>query len=80
MLIHNGVKIRGSLVSRFFQCLYVMAHADETVTVDCDSMAFLAYTKNPKYHGRTKQIDVWYHYIRDVVAQRKVVIKYISTT
>lgn len=76
LLIHNCVKIRGSLVSKFFQCLYVMARADETVTVDCDCMAALAYTKNPKYHGQTKQIDVWEHYIRDVVAQREVVIKY----
>jgi hypothetical protein len=43
-------------------------------------MAALAYAKDPKYHGRTKHIDIRYHYIRDIVAKKEVVLKHISTS
>ena len=43
-------------------------------------MAALAYAKDSKYHGRTKHIDIQYHYIRDMVAHNEVVLKHISTS
>ena len=43
-------------------------------------MAALAYAKDSKYHGRTKHIDIRYHYIRDMVAYNEVVLKHISTS
>jgi hypothetical protein len=50
------------------------------VTIYCDSTAALAYAKDPKYHGRTKHIDIRYQYIRDMIAQKEVVLKHISTS
>ena len=48
---------------RFFQNLEVFKDASDPVTVHCDSMVALAYAKDFKYHGRTKHIDIRYHYI-----------------
>ena len=44
-----------------------------------DSTSALAYAKDPKYHGKSKHIDIRHHYIRDMVAQGEVVLKHIST-
>ena len=63
---------------RFFQNLEVIKDASDSITVHCNSMVALAYAKDSKYHGRTKHIDIRYHYIRDMVAHNGVVLKYIS--
>ena len=63
---------------RFFQNLEVVKDASNPVTVHCDSMAALAYAKDSKYHGRTKHIDIQYHYVRDMFAHNEVVLKQAS--
>jgi len=65
---------------RFLQHLEIVRDALDPLTIHCDSTAALAYAKDPKYHGRTKHIDIQYHYIRDMVAQKEVVLKHISTS
>jgi hypothetical protein len=50
----------------------------DPLTIHRDSTAALAYAKDPKYHWRTKHIYIRYHYIRDMVAQKEVVLKHIS--
>lgn len=45
----------------------------------CDSQSAICLTKDQKFHERTKHIDVRYHYIRDVIAQRNVKVCKIST-
>ena len=65
---------------RFFQRLSVMALTDEAVKIYSDSMAALAYTKDPKYYGKTKHIDICYHYIRDIVARGEVILQHIPTS
>ena len=46
----------------------------------CDNTAALAVAKDPKYHGKTKHIKKIYHYIRDAIIEKDVVIKHISTS
>ena len=67
-------------LKRFFQNLEVVKDASDPVTVHCDGMAALAYVKNSKYHGKTKHINIQYHYIRDMIAHNEVVLKHISTS
>ncbi|GMP24424.1 hypothetical protein CsSME_00045591 [Camellia sinensis var. sinensis] len=43
-------------------------------------MAALAYAKDPKYHGRTKHIDVRFNFIRDILAQKEVILEHIPTS
>ena len=35
--------------------------------------------KNPYLHERSKHIDIYYHYIRDLEAKKQIVITYILT-
>ena len=36
-------------------------------------------SRNPVYHGRTKHIEVRYHFIRNCVEENKVMLKYVRT-
>ncbi|XP_028059899.1 uncharacterized protein LOC114263534 [Camellia sinensis] len=65
---------------RFFPHLDIVTHTSDPVTIHCDSMVALAYAKDPKYHGRTKHIDVRFNFIKDIVAQKEVILEHISTS
>ena len=64
---------------RFLQRLDIVASAMDPVTIYSDSMAALAYAKDPKYHGKTKHIEIKYHYIRDMVAKKEMFLEHNST-
>ena len=65
---------------RFFQHFEVVKDASDSVTIHYDSIAALAYVKDPRYHGKTKHIGIRYHYIHDMVTHKEVVLKHISMT
>jgi hypothetical protein len=44
---------------------------------DSQSAIFLA--KNPTYHSKTKHIDVQYHFVRDMVEEKKVLLENVDT-
>ena len=44
-----------------------------------DSQGCIALSKNPEFHARTKHIDVQHHFVREKVAERKVLLVYVST-
>ena len=35
--------------------------------------------KNPAYHVKTKHIDVQYHFVRDMVEEKKVMLEKVDT-
>ena len=49
------------------------------VLVNCDSQAAIAYTKDPKYHCKTKHIDIKYKFAKVLVKDKMVNMKYLST-
>ena len=49
------------------------------VLVNYDSQAVIAFTKDFKYHSKTKHIDIKYNFVRDMDVQKEVSIQYIST-
>ena len=66
-------------MKKFLQDLEVVKTAFEPLTLYCDSMAALAYAKDPKYHGKTKHIQIRYHFVREMITQNEVVLKHIPT-
>ena len=56
-----------------------MDHAGNAVIIYSDNTAALAYAKDPKYHGKSKHIEIRYHYIREMVTQGEVKLRHIST-
>ena len=58
----------------FLSHLGIKEDASNPVLVNCDSQAAIAFTKDSKYHSKTKHIDIKYNFMRDMVAQKKVSI------
>jgi hypothetical protein len=48
-------------------------------TLWCDNMGALSLASNPVYHARTKHIEVDYHFTREKVVRKDIVLRYIST-
>ena len=49
------------------------------VRLDCDIQSAIFLAKNPAYHAKTKHIDVQYHFVRDVVEDKKVLLEKVDT-
>jgi hypothetical protein len=45
----------------------------------CDSQSAIFQAKNPSYHLKTKHIDVQYHFVRDMVEEKKVLLEKVDT-
>eukprot|EP00253_Pinus_taeda_P026411 PITA_26411 len=46
---------------------------------DCDSQSAIFLAKNPAYHSKTKHIDVQYHFVRDMIEDKKVLLVKVDT-
>ena len=44
-----------------------------------DNQGNIALSRNPKYHPRTKHIDIKYHFIRYKVEKKELVLEYCPT-
>ena len=51
----------------------------QDVRIDCDSQSAIFLEKNPAYHSKTKHIDVQYHFVRDMVESKKVLLEKVDT-
>ena len=51
----------------------------QTVRLDYDSQSAIFLAKNPAYHSKTKHIDVQYHFVRDMVEEKKVLLEKVDT-
>ena len=52
----------------------------ESTRVRCDNQIAIGLAENPIQHKRTKHIDIKYHYVREIVANKEVSVEYINTT
>ena len=46
----------------------------------CDNRSAIAMAKNPAFHGRTKHIDVQHHFIRHLVTDNIIELKFCGTS
>jgi transposase InsO family protein len=51
----------------------------QPTVIFCDNQSTIAMTQNPAFHGRTKHIDIRVHFIRDLVTNGDVEVKYVNT-
>ena len=66
-------------MKRFLREFGIAARAEELVTIYCESSTAIAYSKNPKYHGKIKHIDIRYHFVRHMIVPKEVILRHIST-
>eukprot|EP00253_Pinus_taeda_P002177 PITA_02177 len=51
----------------------------EAIRIDYDSQSAIFLAKNPAYHSKTKHIDVQYHFVRDMIEKKKVLLVKVDT-
>jgi hypothetical protein len=51
----------------------------QDVRTDYDSQSEIFLAKNPTYHSKTKHIDVQYHFMRDMVEDKKVLLMKVDS-
>jgi hypothetical protein len=49
------------------------------MNISCNNQSVIFLEKNPTYHSKTKNIDVQYHFIRDMVERIKVLLEKVDT-
>jgi hypothetical protein len=45
----------------------------------CDNQSCIKMTENPMFHDKSKHIEIWYHYIREMVQRGAIKLQYIGT-
>lgn len=69
------------------QCLWMkrilsnfnQAEEEECVTILCDNSSSIKLSKNPVLHGRTKHIQVRFHFLRELVKEEEVNLVHCGT-
>ena len=51
----------------------------QVVRIECDSQGAIILVKNPAYHSKTKHIDVQYHFVRDMIEEKKASLMKVDT-
>jgi hypothetical protein len=51
----------------------------QVARIDCDSQSAIFLVKNPTYHSKTKHIDIQYHFVRDMVEEKKLLLMKVDT-
>jgi len=51
----------------------------KTVTLFVDNNSAIALMKNPVFHGRSKHIDLKYHFIRECIERGQIVVRRVGT-
>ena len=63
----------------FFESL-ALSHVLRSLSQYCDSSTAIAYSKDPRYHEKTKHIDIRYHFIGHMIVQKEVILRHIPTS
>jgi hypothetical protein len=58
---------------------YGIGLVQQVVRIYCDIQSDIFLEKNPNYHSNSKHIDVKYHFLRDKVEDKKVLIMKVDT-
>eukprot|EP00253_Pinus_taeda_P036443 PITA_36443 len=56
-----------------------MGLVQEAIRIDCDSESAIFLAENPSYHSKTKHIDVQYHFVRDMIEDKKMLQVKVDT-
>ena len=68
------------------QCIWIMRILEtigfkeqKLILILCDSNSAIKLSENPVFHGKSKHIDVRFHFLRDLVREGKIKLSHCST-
>ena len=56
-----------------------MGLVKRAIRIDYEIQSSIFLAKNPTYHSNTKHIDVQYHFVRDMVEDKRVLLVKVDT-
>jgi len=56
-----------------------MGLVQEAIRIDYDSQSAIFLAKNPTFNSKTKHIDVQYHFVRDMIEEKNVLLVKMET-
>ena len=59
--------------------LNIDINSDNLVTVYYDCQVAISFSKNAKYHSKSKHIETKYNFIKEFLAKKEVAIQYMFT-
>jgi len=68
----------GCLVEKIPSRVWHCRTCSKPLSIYCDSSAAIAYSKDPKYHEKTKYIDIRYHFVCHMIVRKEVILRHIS--
>lgn len=51
----------------------------EPIPIQCDNSSPINISKNPVMHSRKKYVAIKYHFLREKVADKEVIVEYVPT-
>ncbi|XP_055811856.1 secreted RxLR effector protein 161-like [Solanum dulcamara] len=66
-------------LKRLFEHLNIAKNSKGPLILNCDGHVAISYTNDPKYHSKTKRIDIKYNFVRDIVVSGEINLQYIPT-
>ena len=66
-------------LKRFIEDLEINISNASLVIVYCDNQSGISFSKDVKYHNKSKHTETKYNFIRDILAKKEVAYKYIYT-
>ena len=56
-----------------------MGLIQRAIRIDCDNQSAIFLANNSAYHSKTNHIDVQYHFVRDMIEDKKVLLVKVDT-
>jgi hypothetical protein len=52
---------------------------DEPIPIYCDNTSTISISKNPVMHYKMKNIPIKYHFLREQVEEKNIIVEYVGT-
>jgi hypothetical protein len=57
----------------------IQVEYDEPIPIYCDNTSIISISKNPVMHSKTNHIPRKYHFLREQVAKKNIIVEYVGT-